>query len=504
MPGNFLFTILILLSSIINNNASSPFHSPRRIEGTFSFEMIVDQKTFVKNEDLHYWLPLPTDSEYQKNVNIISIDPQPNQVDYNSKENLRIGFWDFSQLRPKESYKVKIGLKADLYKVDFFLDPEMVLDEYDQVQAVLSEYTKSDSLAFITPEIMELANELTRNVSDPFLKARNVYRWVLLHLKHKFPITQRGTKYLFDNPLDSKQSIYSGDSAEYSWVFVALCRAVGIPARSVTGFLTKPGWEVPHTWAEFFLPEWGWLPADAYLGDSKELLAEFSGQSDNYFYLGHLDNYHLAFYKGSGFVLPPECPYPHKPFIFNNSVWYAPIGIWNFDKFPNASANFIVAYNAMVTNKYENPEYGIEMKFPEAWFNQSEIELGSYILKERFLTEDKLVKLDFVGRKLPASLKNIDSKEAAKLEIKALKNSIRTYQIISEQPLQIGDNHAYQFIAKSEIDNELVQEYRVYIVKKGYLFWLIGSSSEEKFENNLEKFQTIAKSLKLELPEGFR
>jgi transglutaminase-like putative cysteine protease len=51
-----------------------------------------------------------------------------------------------------------------------------------------------------------------------------------------------------------------GDCGGLSALFVALCRAKGIPARTVSGF-TK-GTNRWHVWAEFFVPQHGWVAAD--------------------------------------------------------------------------------------------------------------------------------------------------------------------------------------------------------------------------------------------------
>ncbi len=172
--------------------ASSPYHTPRRIEATFSFEMIINRNDFDKDEDLQYWLPLPTDWENQQNIEIISINPQPILVYDDSTKHLKIGYWDFSRLNALKQFSINIDLKADILKVDYFLDPGMVPDTYDHDQQTVAKYTQSDSLAFITQEIVELVYELTRNVSDPFLKVRDIYRWVLMHIEHPFPVIQRG------------------------------------------------------------------------------------------------------------------------------------------------------------------------------------------------------------------------------------------------------------------------------------------------------------------------
>jgi transglutaminase-like putative cysteine protease len=58
-----------------------------------------------------------------------------------------------------------------------------------------------------------------------------------------------------------------GKCTDIHSVFVALCRAAGVPAREVFGIrqgkkeiedITQ--WQ--HCWAEFFLPGYGWVPVD--------------------------------------------------------------------------------------------------------------------------------------------------------------------------------------------------------------------------------------------------
>lgn len=56
-----------------------------------------------------------------------------------------------------------------------------------------------------------------------------------------------------------------GDCAYFVSLFVAACRNVGIPARAATGMTV--GDDAWHVWAEFYLPNAGWIPVDPAYAD---------------------------------------------------------------------------------------------------------------------------------------------------------------------------------------------------------------------------------------------
>lgn len=64
----------------------------------------------------------------------------------------------------------------------------------------------------------------------------------------------------------------SGDCGPFSSVFVAACRRAGIPARTVVGF--TEGTNRWHVWAEFWLPEAGWIPVDPAYADGLRPLGD--------------------------------------------------------------------------------------------------------------------------------------------------------------------------------------------------------------------------------------
>ena len=66
----------------------------------------------------------------------------------------------------------------------------------------------------------------------------------------------------------------TGSCSEYTFVFIAMCRAAGIPARYVGAIVVRGDDastdEYFHRWPEVYLPGHGWVPFDAQGGDKPE------------------------------------------------------------------------------------------------------------------------------------------------------------------------------------------------------------------------------------------
>jgi len=494
--------MLIVLGCFVHSSlvANAPTHQPRRITATFSLQFVTENQSLDRKSDLKYWAFLPHEWSNQKNIHILEMRPKPTKKMVMRHEHGTLAYWDFSKREEESRFTVQISFTADLYPDEYAIDPERVPDNYQFDAPELAPYLSNDSLAFITSEIQEIANELTRDVGDPFLKVRNIFRWVLLHMEHQFPVSQRGTRAILTNALNEQQSLFGGDSAEYAWLFTALCRAANIPARPVVGFLAKEGWETPHTWTEFYLPAQGWIPADVFLADSKEMIAEFSNGHDQFYYLGNLDNYHLVFYKGSLLPLKPNCPFDSKPFVAENRIWYAPIGLLNFAKFTNVNAFLKVESSAFLASAYTNPEYGIEMNLGQIWLRQPVENLGWYFLKEQFTSEDKTIALTLVGRKLPAHQRTIAVEQAADLEIQSLKQTDEHYQVLSTETLDTEGKTWRHVIATTKSQGVKQKEMRAYLIADGSLYWIIISAPEKIYSKHEKLFGKIVQHLKIEPP----
>jgi transglutaminase-like putative cysteine protease len=60
-----------------------------------------------------------------------------------------------------------------------------------------------------------------------------------------------------------------GDPSEVTVLFVALARAVGLPARPVAGLLWRDGRFYYHAWAEVYLGDW--VAVDPMLGTTADV-----------------------------------------------------------------------------------------------------------------------------------------------------------------------------------------------------------------------------------------
>ena len=80
-----------------------------------------------------------------------------------------------------------------------------------------------------------------------------------------------------------------GECGDYSALFIAMARSVGIPARPVVGFWADPFYGKLHVWAEFYIEGVGWIPVDPTIGQQSSSKREY--------YFGNMDNKRLIMSK---------------------------------------------------------------------------------------------------------------------------------------------------------------------------------------------------------------
>jgi transglutaminase-like putative cysteine protease len=177
-------------------------------------------------------------------------------------------------------------------------------------RADYAEYLQPTSRGPLDGEVKILAERITKGKQTNLAKARDIYDWTVGNM-YRDPNTkgcgQGDVCELLKKP--------GGKCTDISSVFIALCRASGVPAREVFGIrLGKKAEEdittYQHCWAEFFVPGYGWVTADpadvrkAVLVEQLELGEPRAREHSSYFW-GGIDAYRVVLARGRDLTLNP-------------------------------------------------------------------------------------------------------------------------------------------------------------------------------------------------------
>jgi len=114
-------------------------------------------------------------------------------------------------------------------------------------------YLRATPMVCINETVKETAVQVIGEAVCPKEQARLLFVHMLENYTYKHPPRARGVTHFLE---DKK-----GDCGEYSFLYAALCRAVGIPCRTLVGSFVM-GKHQAHVWNEIFIEEEGWIPVD--------------------------------------------------------------------------------------------------------------------------------------------------------------------------------------------------------------------------------------------------
>jgi transglutaminase-like putative cysteine protease len=221
------------------------------------------------------------ETETQRDITFKSLEPQGSSLFEDRVQGNRIRFWDLSfALRETDKVHIRRRIEFTNYALKYDIRPDRI-GEYGKDSGFYRFYTKSEPFINQTDAIKDTAMAIAGDLKNPYLQAKRVAEWIKSHATYTYPVEIRGATEM----LNSMQ----GDCGQYSFLYIALCRSLGIPARLVSGFRIideKPGY---HVWSELFFPRYGWVPVDLTASD-----AEF----------GALKNGYLVASKGMNISLP--------------------------------------------------------------------------------------------------------------------------------------------------------------------------------------------------------
>ena len=158
----------------------------------------------------------------------------------------------------------------------------------DTLSQVYKKYAEKECS---TDYLRELSQNIIKDVTNPYLKAKRIYEWISKNMTWTFP---DNVSSYFECDYDAKRK--RGDCGNWSDLFIKLCRLNNIPARGEGGWKVRPNRDhAAHSWAEIYIEPYGWLPVDPTFGSH---LINNKNNKLKYGYFCDIDQYRLITYTG--------------------------------------------------------------------------------------------------------------------------------------------------------------------------------------------------------------
>src|SRR6056297_882372 len=208
---------------------------------------------------LEVWVPKLFSGYAQRNIEAIH-DPEPLWLDYK-------GIMRYSLKPPEEwfEYSLSHTYWFDRYSIRTDINARDV-GEYDQERKLYTHYTQPNMFIPSDNEnIAAVAASRAGRSGNPYRRAYALFEYIIDQIEY-----DPGFRYdSLEECIDSGR----GDARDYGLLFVAMARSIGIPARPVAGLIVY-GDKLTrrHVWAEFYVPQLGWVPVDPALADGTGLL----------------------------------------------------------------------------------------------------------------------------------------------------------------------------------------------------------------------------------------
>jgi transglutaminase-like putative cysteine protease len=277
-----------------------PYVLPKRFEVTM--KVTAKPSAAPPGEIIHAWLPIPREYPFQSGFELTSASPPVKHIDDPTSP---VRSLELEQPAKKDApTQFKINFDYTMHGVWFDLDPARVKPP-DPNDSTVTEYMREAPHVVFTPELRALSGTIIGEETNACIKAKKIYDWIAGNIKYSFAIEYSTIR----NISDYCRSRGYGDCGQEALLFIALCRLNGIPARWQSGWNTFPDDKDIHDWSEIYLPPYGWVPVDPYMGIYATRYATSLSPDQRRelrdFYFGGLDQYRMIANSDHSQILNP-------------------------------------------------------------------------------------------------------------------------------------------------------------------------------------------------------
>lgn len=257
-----------LSGQMIGVSAEESYYLNVKFADTVVYYNVTNTYTFTNEgsstEDVFDYEVLgPLDTGLQEIMQINSV-PTPVSISYDESGNPRYKFTIESIASGEQTtltinFLIKIRLSPDYN--------ESYIVELDEIPLNLLQYTTADVYWEVdNPTIKSLSMNLTEGETGVLNKVKSIYDFVIDNIEYDYDKLEKivnGENTERYGAIDT-YTLGRGVCEDYADLFVTLCRASGIPANVVEGYIYHGDGlqDYGHAWADVYIPEYGWLQVD--------------------------------------------------------------------------------------------------------------------------------------------------------------------------------------------------------------------------------------------------
>lgn len=265
----------------------------------------IDDINSKSNTTLSLRVPRPQVFAQQPVVDLTECTPEPVFEHY---QNTIIHHLDLAKITAKK-LRFNHSFVVEEYSIQTEINPKAVRPFTDKNRVLYTTYTSPDEIIHSDDEkYTSLAKKIVKRETNPYNQAKIIYEYIL----NNFDLieNQKKNNTSPDQMLDSGK----GDAYDFAIVYATLLRSCKIPAVPMCGILVDADLKAQnHWWCEFYLENFGWVPADPALSAGLPYKSFRPVEDPVSFYFGNIDSQHITFSRGFNQV---------KPSLANSNIVY--------------------------------------------------------------------------------------------------------------------------------------------------------------------------------------
>lgn len=247
----------------------------------------------TKDSVLNLRLPLPQQTADQPEIKLTESEPKPLLDDYENTAVFQITMDKTGKdtYATSEKYRISQNHVITVRSVETKIDVDYVGIPKNRQRMLYKNYTKADKIVPAdVPEIVKLLPNVIYKSVNPYRQAKLIYEYMIANYKIQDKL-RKGE----DNCLDMLKT-KKGDSYDFAVLYAAMLRTAGVPAKVMSGILIDADKNAqPHWWVNFYIDDFGWVPADPALGAGLEYKSFNPQENPAKYYFGNLDAQHILF-----------------------------------------------------------------------------------------------------------------------------------------------------------------------------------------------------------------